>query len=151
ANLQLHSLLAPGADAIIYGPGIIGKTDIVETLPVPTTRANIQVRINGVAAPIFSITQFPDSFQINLQIPPSTIATTVNPALASATALVEIVNVANDAQLLRAGAIQVAPSAPAIFLKNGSANAIDSQSGKPEPFSATQPDGSPTILAVSVT
>ncbi|MGH9846784.1 MAG: hypothetical protein ACREEM_49425, partial [Blastocatellia bacterium] len=139
------SALAPGEVAVLFGSAMASGTAMAPTQPLPTTLANVQVRVNGVAAPLF----FVSPSQINFQVPRVTTATTAVPSLQSATALVEVVN---NGQLIRAGAFQTAPAVPAIFTINasgsGPAIAIDATRGNREPFDAKQPNGLPTIIAV---
>ena len=119
-------------------------TAIGSTQPLPTTLAGTQVFINGTASPLF----FVSPTQINFQVPRTTATTTGN-AVASSTALIEVVS---NGQLIRAGAFQIAPVVPAIFTTNqsgtGAAAAIDAFTFAPGPFNAKQSNGQPNIIAV---
>lgn len=137
--------LAPGEITALFGQGLAGSTVVATTQPLPTTLANVQVRIDGVAAPLF----FVSPTQINFQVPRGTASVTLTPGLDSATALVEIFR---DGQLIRVGAFQIAPVVPAVFTTNqsgsGAAAAIDAITNTPAPFNAKQANGQPNIIAV---
>jgi uncharacterized protein (TIGR03437 family) len=137
--------LAPGAIASLFGSGMANATLAATTQPLPTTLANVQVRVNGVVAPLF----FVSPSQINFQVPRGTQATTPGLGVSSATATIEVLN---NGQLIRAGAFQIAPAVPASFTLNASGSgpvaAVDAIRGGGTPFNAKQPNGQPTILAV---
>ncbi len=137
--------LAPSEIATLFGSAMAGGTAAASTLPLPTQLADVQVRIDGVAAPLF----FVSPSQINFQVPRVTAAITAVPLSQSATAMVEVIN---NGQLIRAGAFQIAPAVPGIFTLNatgtGAATALDAIRGNREPFDAKQPNGQPTIIAL---
>jgi uncharacterized protein (TIGR03437 family) len=66
--------LAPGAIATIVGTGIAGNvtgvvvpTNVVG--PLPTTLGGVSVTINGIQAPMFSVSNVNGAEQINVQVP----------------------------------------------------------------------------------
>lgn len=137
--------LAQGEIAALFGTAITGSTAVATSLPLPTTLAGVEVRINGVPAPLF----FASPTQINFQVPRQTMATTPRFRVSSATALIEVYR---DDQLIRAGAFQIAPVVPALFTLNssgtGAAAAVDALTGAPGPFNAKQSNGQPNIISV---
>ncbi len=140
--------LAAGEIAALFGPGgglTNGFVEAATTQPLPTALAGAQVRVNGVLAPLF----FASPTQINFQVPRSTTTTTSFPSSPSSTALVEVFV---NGQMVRAGAFQIAPVAPAIFTLNqsgtGAAAARDAFTNAREPFNAKQANGQPNIIAV---
>jgi uncharacterized protein (TIGR03437 family) len=56
---------APGGISAVFGTQLAFETAQAQSLPVPTTVANAQVLVNGIAAPIF----FASANQINFQVP----------------------------------------------------------------------------------
>jgi uncharacterized protein (TIGR03437 family) len=48
--------IAPGELLTLYGTGLSTDTQIASVVPFPTTLANVQVLINGVAAPLYYVT-----------------------------------------------------------------------------------------------
>jgi uncharacterized protein (TIGR03437 family) len=147
---------APGGIVTIFGTGLTsGATQAATSQPLPTTLAGTEVRINGVPAPLF----FVSPGQINFQLPRATRAITGDGALAgetifspivkSNTALIEVFI---NGQIARAGAVQVAPSVPAVFTLNssgtGPAAALDGFNFTAAPFAATRQDGQSNIIAV---
>lgn len=148
-------LLAPGEIAVLFGAGMASSGDMATSVPLPTTILNTQVRVNGVASPLFYV--FPG--QINFQVPRTTNSTTTlstapgqSSSIASSTALVEVFS---NGRLIRAGTFQIAPTALAIRTsrENGSGPAIayDSATGKLEPFPPKQENGQPNIIAAFCT
>jgi uncharacterized protein (TIGR03437 family) len=141
--------LAAGEIAALFGPGgglTSGGSAAATSQPLPTTLAGVQVRINGVFAPLI----FASPSQINFQVPRETATMTLSPnAVPSSTALVEVLR---DGQLIRVGTFQVAPVTPAIFTfsQNGAgpAAAVDPFTGAIEPFNAKQSNGQPNIISV---
>jgi uncharacterized protein (TIGR03437 family) len=137
--------LSPGEIAALFGQGLTNTTAVATTQPLPTTLAGVQVFIDGVAAPLF----FAAPTQINFQVPLTTNATTPQFGVSSATALIEVVN---NGQLIRAGAFQLGPTAPAAFTANssgtGAAAAVDAFTGAAAPFNAQQSNGQPNIIAL---
>jgi uncharacterized protein (TIGR03437 family) len=63
-------LARPGGIASIFGTGLTGISGVVRALgyPLPTELAGVQVKINGIAAPLFSVSDNGGQ-QINLQVP----------------------------------------------------------------------------------
>ncbi len=138
--------LAPAEIAALFGQGLTtGATAIASTQPLPTTLAGTEVRINGVAAPLF----FASPGQINFEVPRATVATNLFPFVPSSTALIEVFS---NGQLIRAGAFQIAPVVPAIFTLTsngrGAAAAVDAITGTLAPFNAKQTNGQPNIISV---
>ena len=137
--------MAPGDIAALFGAGMSGGKATATAQPLPTTLAGVQVRVNGVAAPLF----FVSPGQINFQVPRETLATNPSPGFTSTTALIEVYS---NNQLIRLGAIQVAPTTPGLFTVSangrGAATAIDAIRGTPAPFDARQANSQPNIIAV---
>lgn len=138
------SVLTPGGIGAIFGSGMATATQSATTQPLPTTLGGVQVLINGTAAALY----FVSPTQINFQIPASTSAT-VSSTVQSSAATIEIMS---NGQLLRAGAVQLAPAVPAIFTADasgsGPAAAIDGFTFTSGPFNAKQTNGQPNIIAV---
>lgn len=142
---SFKSTLAPGEISALFGAGFTNTVAVASSQPLPTTLANVQVRINGTPAGLF----FVSPEQINFQIPRTTTATTGSLNVPSATALIEVFS---NGQLIRAGAFQIAPAVPGIFTLNqsgtGAAVAQDAFTFTPGPFNAKQSNGQPNIIAV---
>jgi uncharacterized protein (TIGR03437 family) len=138
--------LSAGEIAALFGVGLTGgATEAATSQPLPTTLAGTQVLIDGTPAPLF----FASPGQVNFQVPRTTAATTINPPVSSATALIEVVS---NGQVIRVGAFQIAPVVPAIFTANqggsGAAIAIDAFTNTFGPFNARRSNGEPNIIAV---
>lgn len=136
------TVLTPGGIGAIFGSGMTTQTASASAQPLPTTLADTQVLINGVAAPLY----FVSPTQINFQIPAVTAAT--SGSVPSSTATIEILS---SGQLIRAGAVQIAPAVPAIFTADasgvGPAAALDGFTFTAAPFNAKQANGQPNIIA----
>lgn len=140
--------LTPGGIGALFGSGLTaGGTQAATSQPLPTTLAGTQVLIDGTPAPLF----FAAPTQINFQVPKTTQATTPSffPEIPSTTALIEVFS---NGQLIRAGAVHIAPAVPAVFTLNQSGNgaavAIDGINFTNAPFAAKQTNGQPNIIAV---
>ena len=57
--------IAPGDIVSLFGTGLSPVTDLASTIPLPTGDQGVSVKVNGIAAPLFSIS----ADQINIQIP----------------------------------------------------------------------------------
>lgn len=142
---SFKSTLAPGEISALFGAGFTNTVAVANSQPLPTTLANVQVRVNGTPAGLF----FVSPEQINFQVPRTTTATTSSLNVPSSTALIEVFS---NGQLIRAGAFQIAPAVPGIFTLNqsgtGAAVALDAFTFTPGPFNAKQSNGQPNIIAV---
>lgn len=47
--------ISPGGFITLFGSGLSEQSAVTQTLPFPTTLAGVQVRINGVLAPLYSV------------------------------------------------------------------------------------------------
>src|SRR5581483_10579363 len=140
--------LTPGGIGALFGSGMTsGGTEVATAQPLPTTLAGTQVLINGTPAPLY----FAAPNQINFQVPRTTQATTTTflPEIPSGTALIEVIS---NGQLIRAGAVQMAPAVPTVFTAsqsgNGPAAAIDGVNFTGPPFNAKLANGQPNVIAV---
>jgi uncharacterized protein (TIGR03437 family) len=63
--------VSPGGLASIFGQNLSSVTDIVQagSLPLPVELANVQVFVNGIAAPLFTVAYNGQEDQINFQVP----------------------------------------------------------------------------------
>jgi uncharacterized protein (TIGR03437 family) len=140
--------LAPGGIGALFGGGLSGATLSATAQPLPTSLGGVEVRVDGVPAPLF----FVSPTQINFQMPRTTEATTrllSAGTVPSATALIEVYR---DGQLIRAGAVQTAPALVGTFtLAQNAAAALDAFTFTSGPFNARQANGEPNILALFVT
>jgi uncharacterized protein (TIGR03437 family) len=139
-------VLTPGGIASLFGQGLTaGGTQSAATQPLPLQLAGTQVLVNGTPAPLY----YASPTQINFEVPVTATATTASPSVQSATATLEVIS---QGQLVRACAIQLAPSLPAVFAVNqqgtGSAAALDAVTLTPAPFAATQANSQPNIIAL---
>jgi len=57
--------IAPGSLISIFGTNLAGSTAYASSLPLPTTLANVNVKINGIDAPLLYVSPY----QVNLQVP----------------------------------------------------------------------------------
>jgi uncharacterized protein (TIGR03437 family) len=139
--------VAPGAIVALFGEGLSETIAAASSQPLPTTLAGVEVRVNGVAAPLFFISPA----QINFQIPRAAPATTNNQFVLGIPSGAITVEVWRDGQLTRAGIFQIAPAVPALFTFNqsgtGPAVAIDAFNFTGPPYAATRASGEPNILA----
>lgn len=143
-------LVTPGSIASIFGQALTNTT-VPAVGSLPTTLNGIEVKIDGTSAPLF----FVSPGQINFEMPRTTAATTtlnVGGTVQSATSTVEIFS---NGQLIRAGAVQVAPALIGTFTisqdGNGTAAALDAINFTTAPFNSKQGNGQPNIIAVFVT
>ncbi len=139
--------IAPGAIVALFGSDLSDATIAAATQPLPTSLAVTEVRVNGLAAPLF----FVSPGQINFQIPRTVPATTNNQfaqAIPSGALTVEVIR---NGQLARAGIFQIAPAVPGLFTFNqngtGPAAALDAFNFNGPPYAATRANGEPNILA----
>lgn len=65
ASFSPGSSLTPGGQGSVFGVNLACFTELAQFLPLPTTRGNASVTLDGFAAPIF----FASSSQINFQVP----------------------------------------------------------------------------------
>ncbi len=109
ASNQLNKALAPNTIASIYPAGIqFGKDtanafDVPNALPLPTTLADLQVTVNGTAAPLYYV----GPAQINFAMPWN--------APTNGTADVQVLKVSTG-QLLAASQVPMNIVSPAIFV-----------------------------------
>lgn len=57
--------VAPGGIAALFGPSLASGTAIASSIPLPATLAGASVTINGIPAPLFSVSPQ----QVNVQVP----------------------------------------------------------------------------------
>lgn len=147
------NVLTPGGIASVFGQGMTsGGTAVAATQPLPVTLAGTQVLIDGTPAPLL----YASPTQINFEVPTTAAATTPSLGVQSGTVTIEVVS---GGQLVRAGAIQLAPALPKLFAVNqqgtGSAAALDAVTFAPSPFNAVQTlgatAGQPNIIALFAT
>jgi uncharacterized protein (TIGR03437 family) len=67
----VSGLVAPGGIASIFCTDLTGVAGVQRAIgfPLPTDLAGVTVKINGVAAPLFSVSGNDTAQQINLQVP----------------------------------------------------------------------------------
>ncbi len=145
------NVLAPGAIGSIFGQGFAsGNFSTSPGQPLPLTLGGIEVKVNGIGAPLF----FVSPGQVNFQMPRSIPATTTSffGTVQSSSATVEIFL---NGQLIRAGAAQLAPALVGQFTAtqngSGAAAALDAINFTPAPFNAKQSNGQPSFIALFVT
>lgn len=63
--------VVPGSIATIFGTNLTGSTGIhlASSLPLPSSLEDVQVRVNGTAAPLFAVDNVNGQQQINFQVP----------------------------------------------------------------------------------
>ncbi len=143
-------LVAPGAIASLFGQGLSNTTTLATGSTLPFNLNGIEVKIDGVSAPLF----FASPGQINFEVPRSIATTSVVPGgtVQSSTALVEVFS---SGQLFRAGAVQIAPALVGTFALTqdgaGAAAALDAINFSAAPFNAKQTNGQPNFIAAYVT
>jgi uncharacterized protein (TIGR03437 family) len=96
------SLFSLSGQAGYFGSTTMSFNQLPNPLPLPTTLADTQVLVNGIAAPIY----FVSPSQINFLMP--------NDAPTSGTATITVVN-SSTGQVLGSSQIAMAPSSPGIF------------------------------------
>jgi uncharacterized protein (TIGR03437 family) len=64
---SFQPVVAPGMLAAVYGPSLSNQSATAATIPLPLKTSGVSASINGIAAPIWGT--YPDSGQINLQVP----------------------------------------------------------------------------------
>jgi uncharacterized protein (TIGR03437 family) len=143
---SFQATFAPAEIGALFGEGFTnGESQQAPSQPLPDTLAGIQVLVDGTPAPLFYVSPG----QINFQVPRTTASGTINPSVPSSTSLVEVLS---GGALIRACAIQVAASVPAIFTNDqsgsGPAAAVDAFSFANAPFNALQANGQPNVIAV---
>ena len=142
------AVLSPGVLTSIFGQGLTNGASFTATpgQALPFNLGGIEVKVDGIAAPLFYVGQF----QINFQMPRTVQATTfISTRVDSATATVEIFK---DGLLIRAAAPQIAPVLPGIFSLSqdgaGPAAALDAINFSAAPFNAKQANGQPNFVAL---
>ena len=139
--------IAPGAIVALFGTDLSNATVAAATQPLPTTLAGAEVRVNGLAAPLF----FVSPGQINFQIPRTAPATTNNQFALGIPSGAITVEVIRNGQLARAGIFQIAPAVPGLFTFSqngkGPAAALDAFNFSGPPYAATRTNGEPNIIA----
>ena len=102
--------VAPGAIASIFGTNLADTTAQADSYPLPTSLGGVQVKFNGIPAPIFSVS--PN--QINVQVPFE---------LTGYSASMEIEQTTSAGTIVSAAApVGLANGAPGIFTQDGSGN-----------------------------
>ncbi|MFB3779227.1 MAG: M6 family metalloprotease domain-containing protein [Bryobacteraceae bacterium] len=114
ASFAAGSPVAPGSLAAIYGDYLAPRTEVAQSMPLPTTLAGVSVTVNGVPAPL----HFVSAGQINIQIPYET---------APGPATVAVTNNGIPAMI---GRIQIGAAAPGIFMHGDHAVAWNNDSSK---------------------
>jgi uncharacterized protein (TIGR03437 family) len=145
------NVLTPGAIGSIFGQGLAsGNFSTTPGQPLPFSLGGLEVKVNGVSAPLF----FVSPGQVNFQMPRSIPATTTSffGTVQSSAATVEIFQ---NGQLIRAGAAQIAPALVGQFTAtqngSGAAAALDAINFTSAPFNAKQSNGQPNFIALFVT
>ena len=143
---SFQATFAPAEICALFGEGFTnGESQQAPSQPLPDTLAGVQVFVDGTPAPLFYVSPG----QINFQVPRTTASGTINPSVPSSTSLVEVLS---GGALIRASAIQLAASVPAIFTNDqsgsGPAAAVDAFSFANPPFNAVQANGQPNVIAV---
>src|SRR5690606_36072136 len=69
---SFRTFVSPGGLASVFGTELTGASAAAESLPLPTTLANVRVRVAGVDAPLL----FVSPRQINFQVPFETLTAT---------------------------------------------------------------------------
>ncbi|MFN7928577.1 MAG: hypothetical protein U0Y68_11630 [Blastocatellia bacterium] len=143
-------LVTPGTIASLFGQGLSNAT-VAASGSLPTVLNNIEVKIDGVSAPLF----FVSSGQINFEVPRTIAATTTLSSGGTVQSSTSTVEVFSNGQLIRAGAVQVAPALMGTFTISqdgqGAAAALDAITFAAAPFNAKQANGQPNIVAAFVT
>lgn len=62
---SFQPMVAPGAVVSIFGRGLASETAVAESVPLPTVLGGVDVRVNGVPAPIY----FVSPEQVNVRVP----------------------------------------------------------------------------------
>lgn len=93
--------VAPASIASLFGSGLATETSAAPSLPLPTTLANVTVKINGQVAPLFYVSPL----QINLQVPAAT---------APGTATIEVF-AHQSVTPTHTGSVAVVTAAPGLF------------------------------------
>jgi uncharacterized protein (TIGR03437 family) len=63
-NIPFTAQVAPGEFVSAYGSGLAGQTAVADSLPFPTTLGNVQVLVNGTAAPLYYVSPTLVSFVV---------------------------------------------------------------------------------------
>jgi uncharacterized protein (TIGR03437 family) len=91
--------IAPGELLTLYGANLSSGTEVTGVVPFPTTLHNVQVKINGIAAPLYYVT----ATQLSAIVPY---------AVTSGTAQIQVINNGTASNTVT---IQVAATAPGIL------------------------------------
>jgi uncharacterized protein (TIGR03437 family) len=100
AGFRSGEPVAPGSLASVFGDFIGAAPARAESLPLPVSMSNIEVRLAGAAAPLVAVSPS----QINLQVPAGTVQGTAT------------VRVLRNGAEIAAGTVDIAPAAPGLFV-----------------------------------
>ncbi|MCC7174370.1 MAG: immune inhibitor A [Bryobacterales bacterium] len=125
ASFAAATPVAPGSLAAIFGDFLAPSVQAAQSLPLPTSLNGVSVTVNGVPAPL----HFVSPGQINMQIPYGT-------APGSATVVVT-----NGAIPAYTGRLQIAATAPGIFLNGDHAVAWNNDTSKFNTATSAAPAG----------
>jgi uncharacterized protein (TIGR03437 family) len=56
SSAPFTAAISPGELLTLYGSNLAGGTQVASSIPFPTTLNNVQVKINGIAAPLYYVT-----------------------------------------------------------------------------------------------
>jgi uncharacterized protein (TIGR03437 family) len=109
---SFQNVYAPGMALSVYGLNLANSTQTAYALPLPTTMAGVSATVNGIAAPLYYISQG----QLNIQIPYETA-----PGAA-------VLAVTNNGQLATYS-FPVSAAAPGIYLATPGGSIVPNASG----------------------
>jgi len=132
---SFRSGFSPGATGSIFGTGIVSDPGVhVAPFPFPTVFRGVEVRINGVSAPILALINVNGQEQINIQVPFE--------IQASTTATVVIINNGSQASFSGIPIFQTQPGIFEVTLGNSRfAAALDADFQLIEPSNPVPPGG----------
>lgn len=145
-------ILAPGAIGSIFGQQLSsGNFSSTPGQSLPTNLGGVEVKVNGTLAPLF----FVSPEQLNFQMPRTIPATTSSAIFGTVQSSAVTVEVFRNGQLIRAGAVQIAPALVGQFTQSqngsGASTALDAINFTGTPFNPKQANGEPNFIALFVT
>ena len=133
---SFQAALARGGIASLFGSGLSPSIEIASTVPLPTSLNGVEVRVDGVPAPLF----FASESQVNFQMPFEA------PLSGSVNVVVRSGGLASSAEM---AAVQ--PYAPAVFVNPGTGEPVITRHPGGELITADDPARPGDVLIIFVT
>ena len=78
ADFAAFRPLAPGSPAVVFGNFSAASPGVAVSLPLPTSLGGLEVRVDGIAAPLYAVTASQVNFMVPTRVAAGRYTTTVN-------------------------------------------------------------------------